>query len=106
MSAEEKPKLYIALFSIHGLIRGKNLELGRDADTDAFSSCGYAVRKTCGCFKDESQGTGPELVGKRLKDAGDGCCGLADCDGVACDEWNWVPVVPLLKPDDPVNGFT
>ncbi len=29
-----KPKkLYIALISIHGLIRGKNLELGRDADT-------------------------------------------------------------------------
>ena len=25
--------LYIQLFSIHGLIRGKNLELGRDADT-------------------------------------------------------------------------
>ena len=31
MSAE--PKLYIALLSIHGLIRGQNLELGRDADT-------------------------------------------------------------------------
>lgn len=26
-------KLYIAMLSIHGLIRGKNLELGRDADT-------------------------------------------------------------------------
>jgi len=26
-------ELYIALLSIHGLIRGKNLELGRDADT-------------------------------------------------------------------------
>ena len=26
-------KLYIALISIHGLIRGRNLELGRDADT-------------------------------------------------------------------------
>ncbi|WP_126455052.1 HAD-IIB family hydrolase [Sulfuriflexus mobilis] len=26
-------KLYIVLLSIHGLIRGKNLELGRDADT-------------------------------------------------------------------------
>jgi sucrose-phosphate synthase len=25
--------LYIALFSVHGLIRGTNLELGRDADT-------------------------------------------------------------------------
>ncbi|MFZ0257291.1 MAG: HAD family hydrolase [Gammaproteobacteria bacterium] len=26
-------RLYIALFSVHGLIRGENLELGRDADT-------------------------------------------------------------------------
>lgn len=32
MSSQAK-KLYIALISIHGLIRGKNLELGRDADT-------------------------------------------------------------------------
>ncbi|WP_305908945.1 HAD-IIB family hydrolase [Methylomarinum sp. Ch1-1] len=30
---KETGKLYIALLSIHGLIRGKNLELGRDADT-------------------------------------------------------------------------
>lgn len=30
---EQKDKLYIVLLSIHGLIRGKNLELGRDADT-------------------------------------------------------------------------
>ncbi|WP_024850643.1 HAD family hydrolase [Hydrogenovibrio kuenenii] len=29
----ETGKLYIALISVHGLIRGKNLELGRDADT-------------------------------------------------------------------------
>lgn len=32
MSAEAG-KLYIALISVHGLIRGQNLELGRDADT-------------------------------------------------------------------------
>ncbi|MBN1930419.1 MAG: glycosyltransferase [Desulfobacterales bacterium] len=31
--SKQKNKLYIALISIHGLIRGKNLELGRDADT-------------------------------------------------------------------------
>ncbi len=30
---EQTNQLYIALLSIHGLIRGKNLELGRDADT-------------------------------------------------------------------------
>lgn len=29
----DKPKLYILLISIHGLIRGRDLELGRDADT-------------------------------------------------------------------------
>lgn len=29
----ESDRLYIALFSVHGLIRGENLELGRDADT-------------------------------------------------------------------------
>ena len=29
----ENPKLYILLISIHGLIRGHDLELGRDADT-------------------------------------------------------------------------
>ncbi|MBD1399906.1 HAD family hydrolase [Pelovirga terrestris] len=32
MTDSEKP-LYLALISIHGLIRGHNLELGRDADT-------------------------------------------------------------------------
>lgn len=32
-SAESKDKLYIVLMSIHGLIRGHDLELGRDADT-------------------------------------------------------------------------
>ncbi len=29
----ESDRLYIALLSVHGLIRGENLELGRDADT-------------------------------------------------------------------------
>lgn len=30
----EKPtNVYIALISVHGLLRGNNLELGRDADT-------------------------------------------------------------------------
>jgi len=33
MMNEQTGKLYIALLSIHGLIRGKDLELGRDADT-------------------------------------------------------------------------
>jgi len=30
---DQKAPLYIALLSVHGLIRGNNLELGRDADT-------------------------------------------------------------------------
>lgn len=33
MSGEHADKLYIMLVSVHGLIRGHNLELGRDADT-------------------------------------------------------------------------
>ena len=33
MSQDCSDGLYIAMFSIHGLIRGENLELGRDADT-------------------------------------------------------------------------
>ncbi|WP_305042859.1 HAD family hydrolase [Geoalkalibacter sp.] len=32
-SSSSSDGLYVALLSIHGLIRGKNLELGRDADT-------------------------------------------------------------------------
>ncbi|MGD8484272.1 MAG: HAD family hydrolase, partial [Thioalkalispiraceae bacterium] len=31
--SQQTGNLYIALLSIHGLIRGNNLELGRDADT-------------------------------------------------------------------------
>ena len=31
--SEQQDKLYIALISVHGLIRGHHLELGRDADT-------------------------------------------------------------------------
>jgi sucrose-phosphate synthase len=31
--ASDEPKLYLLLISIHGLIRGHDLELGRDADT-------------------------------------------------------------------------
>lgn len=33
MEINESSKLYITLFSLHGLIRGGNLELGRNADT-------------------------------------------------------------------------
>lgn len=33
MSTSSNRELYIALVSVHGLIRGKDLELGRDADT-------------------------------------------------------------------------
>ena len=32
-SHESKMPLYIVLISVHGLIRGNDLELGRDADT-------------------------------------------------------------------------
>ena len=33
MPTTDSPPLYLLLISIHGLIRGSNLELGRDADT-------------------------------------------------------------------------
>ncbi len=34
VAAEEpRPRRYLAMFSVHGLIRGRDLELGRDADT-------------------------------------------------------------------------
>lgn len=32
-SSSKKDKLHLQLFSVHGLVRGSNLELGRDADT-------------------------------------------------------------------------
>jgi sucrose-phosphate synthase len=33
MASKDSSKIYIALISLHGLIRGENMELGRDADT-------------------------------------------------------------------------
>lgn len=33
MSTPQNPKLHILMISVHGLIRGKEMELGRDADT-------------------------------------------------------------------------
>ncbi len=33
MEEEKSPPLYLAQISVHGLVRGKDLELGRDADT-------------------------------------------------------------------------
>ncbi|MEA5618969.1 HAD-IIB family hydrolase [Cronbergia sp. UHCC 0137] len=40
-----KPGLYILLVSVHGLIRGNNLELGRDADTGGQTK--YVVELAC-----------------------------------------------------------
>ena len=31
--SEQEEGLYIQMFSIHGLVRSENMELGRDADT-------------------------------------------------------------------------
>ena len=39
------PGLYILLVSVHGLIRGQNLELGKDADTGGQTK--YAVELAC-----------------------------------------------------------
>jgi sucrose-phosphate synthase len=43
-SQHKDKKLYIVLISIHGLIRGENMELGRDSDT------GGQVLKCVSCF--------------------------------------------------------
>ena len=43
-----KPKkgFYIQLYSIHGLIRGHNLELGRDADTGGQTKYVFELAQT------------------------------------------------------------
>jgi len=44
-SPETRKPLFIALISVHGLIRGKDLELGRDADTGGQTK--YVVELAC-----------------------------------------------------------
>ena len=60
-----KNKLYIQLYSIHGLIRGENLELGRDADTGGQTK--YVVELANALSMDERVEK-VELVTRLIKD--------------------------------------
>jgi len=61
----DKPGLYILLVSVHGLIRGHNLELGRDADTGGQTK--YVVELACALA--ENPGVGRvDLVTRLVND--------------------------------------
>jgi sucrose-phosphate synthase len=62
---KEAKKLYIQLYSIHGLIRGHNLELGRDADTGGQTK--YVLELANTLSKDPRVGK-IELVTRLIKD--------------------------------------
>ena len=57
--------LYIQLYSIHGLIRGKDLELGRDADTGGQTK--YVLELAKALSEDKRVGR-VELVTRQIKD--------------------------------------
>ena len=59
--------LYILLISIHGLIRGENLELGRDADTGGQTK--YVVELTRALARQPAIRQ-VDLITRRIQDAG------------------------------------
>ena len=59
------PKLYILLISIHGLIRGNDLELGRDADTGGQTLYVVDLARALGELDDVSR---VDLVTRRIVD--------------------------------------
>ncbi len=59
-----KDGLYIQLYSIHGLIRGQNLELGRDADTGGQTKYVLELAKT---LSEDSRVERVELVTRANK---------------------------------------
>lgn len=58
-------KLYIQLYSIHGLIRGNNLELGRDADTGGQTKYVVELAKALSTHPDVEK---VELITRLIKD--------------------------------------
>jgi len=58
-------KLYIQLYSLHGLIRGHDLELGRDADTGGQTKYVHELAKT---LSKDPQVEKVELVTRQIKD--------------------------------------
>ena len=65
--SKKSPKkgLYIQLYSIHGLIRGGNLELGRDADTGGQTK--YVMELAQSLSRD-TRVEKVELVTRQIKD--------------------------------------
>ena len=57
--------LYIQLYSIHGLIRGHDLELGRDADTGGQTKYVFELAKT---LSEDERVERVELVTRQIKD--------------------------------------
>jgi sucrose-phosphate synthase len=62
---QNKKGLYIQLYSIHGLIRGHNLELGRDADTGGQTKYVLELAKT---LSEDDRVERVELVTREIKD--------------------------------------
>ena len=65
MDNKKSNKLYIQLYSIHGLIRGYDLELGRDADTGGQTK--YVLELARSLSKDPRVGK-IELVTRQIRD--------------------------------------
>ena len=57
--------LYVAMFSIHGLIRGRDLELGRDADTGGQTKYVVELARALAC-RDEIEAV--DLFTRRIDD--------------------------------------
>lgn len=64
-NTQNKKGLYIQLYSIHGLIRRHNLELGRDADTGGQTKYVFELAKT---LSDDDRVEKVELVTREIKD--------------------------------------
>ena len=60
-----KKGLYIQLYSIHGLIRGNNLELGRDADTGGQTKYVLELAQT---LSEDPRVERVDLVTRQIKD--------------------------------------
>jgi sucrose-phosphate synthase len=64
--AEHSSQKYIVLLSIHGLIRGHNLELGRDADTGGQTKYVVDLAKTLATHNGVSK---VDLITRKIKDS-------------------------------------
>jgi sucrose-phosphate synthase len=64
---DSQDKLYLLLISIHGLIRGQRLELGRDADTGGQTKYVVELARALGEHPDVGQ---VDLMTRRIQDSG------------------------------------